>query len=73
MKEIAKIIMHSGGILLVAGAVIFFLGDRLKGFGSLPGDIRIERPGFSFYMPITSMLLASLALSLVVWLVRKLF
>ena len=65
--------MLSGGILLLVGAVIFFLGNRLKGFGNLPGDIRIEKPGFSFYMPITSMLLASLVLSLVVWLVRKLF
>lgn len=73
MKEIAKIIMVSGGILLVAGAVIFFLGERLKGFGNLPGDMRIEKPGFSFYMPVTSMLLASLVLSLLVWLARKFF
>ncbi len=73
MKEIAKILMFGGGLLLIVGFAIYFLGDKLKWFGNLPGDIRIEKPGFSFYMPITSMLLFSLALSMVIWLVRKLF
>ena len=68
-----EILMLTGGFLLVAGIIVFFLGDRLKGFGSLPGDIRIEKPGFGFYMPLTSMLLVSVALSLLVWLINKFF
>jgi len=73
MKEIAKVLIFGGGLLLGAGLVIYFLGDKLKWFGSLPGDIRVEKPGFSFYMPLTSMLLLSAVLSAVVWLTRKLF
>lgn len=73
MKEIAKILMLSGSILLISGVVIYVIGDKLKWFGSLPGDIRIDRPGFSFYMPFTSMLLVSVLLSLVIWLARKMF
>jgi len=73
MKEIARILIVAGGSLVIGGLVIYFLGDRLKGFGHLPGDIRVEKPGFSFYMPLTSMLLVSAVLSMVVWLVRKLF
>ena len=73
MKEIAKILLFTGGFLLVAGMILLFIGDRLKGFGHLPGDIRIEKPGFHFYMPITSMLLISICVSLVLWLIRKFF
>lgn len=39
--------------------------------GRLPGDIVIARPGLKVYIPITSMLLLSLVLSLLVWLFRK--
>lgn len=39
--------------------------------GRLPGDIVVERPGFTFYFPITTMALLSLLLSLLLWLFRK--
>jgi hypothetical protein len=41
------------------------------GLGRLPGDIVIERENFKIYFPITTMVLVSLALSLVFWLFRK--
>lgn len=37
-------------------------------FGQLPGDIAIRRENFSFYFPITTMILLSAAISLVLWL-----
>jgi len=37
----------------------------------LPGDIVIDRPGFRFYFPITTMLLVSAIISIVAWLLRK--
>ncbi|HYH56398.1 MAG TPA: DUF2905 domain-containing protein [Anseongella sp.] len=73
MKDIAKIIILAGGILLFAGLIMFFVGDKLKWFGHLPGDIRIEKPGFRLYAPLVSMLLVSIVLSLALWLVKKLF
>jgi hypothetical protein len=40
--------------------------------GRLPGDIVIERPGFKLFIPVTTMILLSLLLSLLAWLFRKL-
>lgn len=41
------------------------------GIGHLPGDIYIERKGFSFYFPITTSIIISLVLSLLFWIFRK--
>ncbi len=39
------------------------------GLGRLPGDVRIERDGFAFYFPLTTMILFSVAASLIIrWL-----
>lgn len=40
------------------------------GLFRLPGDIRLEREGFSFYFPITTMILISAAISLIAFLLR---
>ena len=59
--------------LAVLGAVIWLGGGSwFSWFGRLPGDIRVERPGFRFYAPLASMLLVSLLLSAVLWLIRRL-
>ncbi len=41
------------------------------GLGHLPGDIYIERKGYSFYLPVTSSIVVSLLLSLLFWMFRK--
>jgi hypothetical protein len=62
--------------LVILGLVIVAIGlacpwlSRL-GLGRLPGDIVIEREGFSFYFPIVTSLLLSLVLSLILWLLRR--
>jgi hypothetical protein len=66
-----------GKMLFVAGLVIAAAGLLLwSGFGRgwlgrLPGDINIVRPNYSFHFPIVTCLLASLALSALLWLLRK--
>jgi hypothetical protein len=60
-----------GGVIVVVGALIYFFHDKLHWIGRLPGDIRIERDNFRVYIPITTMLLFSVVLSLVVYLIRK--
>jgi hypothetical protein len=63
-------------VLLVVGGVLLLLGvawpwvKRVPLF-HLPGDIVIDRPGFRFFFPITSMLLISIVLSLIAWLLRR--
>ncbi len=66
-----------GKWLIVGGVALILLGIAaqtgvLSWLGRLPGDIRIERPGFSFYFPLTTMIVVSALLSLVVQIVRRL-
>jgi hypothetical protein len=37
----------------------------------LPSDVVIDRPGFKFMFPITTMLIVSVVISVVVWLIRR--
>jgi hypothetical protein len=63
-------------ILIVAGLVALGFGllwpwlARL-GLGRLPGDVHIERDGFSFHFPLTTSLIVSLVVTLVLWLIRR--
>lgn len=66
-----KIIIVIGIIIVIIGLLIQFTNLNFNWFGRLPGDIRIERPGYSFYFPVTSMILVSIAVSLILWLFRK--
>lgn len=65
-----------GPLLIVLGTVIIVLGvlawsGLLSWFGRLPGDIRIERSHTRVYVPITSMLILSVVLSLLLMLFRR--
>ncbi|HME73209.1 MAG TPA: DUF2905 domain-containing protein [Myxococcota bacterium] len=71
MAEIAKGLILLGLLLLGLGAVLA-LSPHLPWLGRLPGDIRIERPGGSFYFPITTCLLVSLVLSILAHLFSRL-
>ena len=58
-----------GAILIVAGLVLAGVGTLVwlgafRWFGRLPGDIRIERPGVTVFLPLASMLVISVLLSL---------
>ena len=58
------------GLVLVAVGLAWPLLAKL-GLGHLPGDIRIERPGFSFYLPFTSSIVVSIVLSVILWIFRR--
>jgi Protein of unknown function (DUF2905) len=58
-----------GAVLVLAGVCWPWL-KRLRLF-HLPGDIVVNRPGFQFYFPLTTMILISVALSLIAWLMRR--
>jgi ribose/xylose/arabinose/galactoside ABC-type transport system permease subunit len=60
----------TAGLFLVLAGLLWPWLSRLP-FGRLPGDIRIVRDGFSFYFPITTCVVISLALSLLLWLWRR--
>jgi hypothetical protein len=62
--------------LIIAGIVAVALGLAWPwlarvGLGRLPGDLHVEREGFSFYLPLTTSIVVSLVVSLVIWLFRR--
>ena len=54
------------GIALV-GLVLVFAG-RVPWLGRLPGDISIQRGHWTFYAPLGTSILLSIALTLILWL-----
>jgi hypothetical protein len=67
----AKILIVTGVLLIIAGLVLGYAPWAFGWFGKLPGDIRIERANGVFFFPITSMLIISIVLSLILSLFLK--
>jgi hypothetical protein len=65
----SRLLIILGTVFIVAGLTWPWL-RRLPLF-HLPGDIVIDRPGFKFFFPLTSMLLLSAIISLLTWLFRR--
>jgi len=63
------IVVGLGVAIIVVGLLIWLEG--LSWFGRLPGDIRIERESFRIYIPLVSMLVVSIVLSLLLYLIRR--
>ena len=70
MTETGRWLIIVGSLVLLAGLIFYFWGDKLQWIGHLPGDIRIEKDNFRFYFPLTTMLLLSLLVNLVIRIVR---
>ncbi len=62
--------------LIVVGLVLLAVGlawpwlSKLP-FGRLPGDIGIEREGYSFYFPLTTGVVISVIISIILWIFRR--
>ncbi len=62
--------------LIIIGAMVLLTGLFWPWMvkiplGRLPGDILINRPGLKVYIPVTSMVLVSVLVSVILWLLRK--
>lgn len=63
-------------ILIIVGIVILLAGILWPWLvkiplGRLPGDIVIDRPGLKVYIPITTMIVISVVISVLLWIFRK--
>lgn len=69
LREFGKSLILLG--LIVAGlGVVLFLGGRLPlRLGRLPGDIAVQGRRGSFYFPIVTCLVLSVAFTLLMWFV----
>ena len=70
-RLIGLFVIIGGACLIIVGLLIYAGG--FNWFGRLPGDIRHESERVQIYIPIVSMLLVSLALSLIFYLIRRFF
>ncbi len=70
MTDLGKVLILTGLILMVVGALLM-LGGKIPFLGRLPGDIVVERPGFTFYFPLGTSILLSVILSVILWLIHR--
>lgn len=73
MQHYAKLIILLGLLIVIAGIILYFVGDKLHWLGHLPGDIWVEKENFSFYMPITTMILLSVVVSALIRIYKHFF
>jgi hypothetical protein len=71
MEQLGKTLIIIGIILVIAGLIIYFAGDKMSWLGHLPGDINIVRENVRIFIPVTTMILVSIIVSLILYLIRK--
>lgn len=64
-----RLLITIGFVLVLIGLLWPWITNL--GLGRLPGDIVIERGNVRIYIPIVTMLLVSLFVSLVLWLIGR--
>jgi hypothetical protein len=63
---IGKLLLMLGLVIALIGLILTYAPWLLGWFGHLPGDIRIERGNSRIFIPITSMIIVSVLLTLVI-------
>ena len=74
MGEIAKLLVVFGIVMIVLGVILLAAGNlsgKVPWLGRLPGDIHVQRDGWSFYFPLGTCLLLSILLTLILSLFRR--
>jgi hypothetical protein len=69
-EEIGKGLVISGAVLILLGVVLVVSG-KLPFPGRLPGDIMIQKKNFTFCFPIVTCIIASIVLTLFLWVLGR--
>ena len=72
LSSLGRIVVIAGLLLVLVGSLIWVAGRLGLPFGRLPGDIRFERDGVSCFVPIASMILLSLLLTVLLNIILRL-
>jgi Protein of unknown function (DUF2905) len=70
LQPLGRLLLVAGVLMAVVGAVLAF-GIRIPFLGQLPGDIRLDRDGATVFIPLGTMLLLSVILTLVLNLLAR--
>ena len=70
LEGMGRTLIWIGGGLLALG-LLFVLIGKIPGLGRLPGDILIQRENLTIYIPLGSMILVSVVLTLLLNLIAR--
>ncbi len=70
LQPFARLLIFMGVVFLIIG-IILMVAPKIPYLGRLPGDILIRRKNFTFYFPITTLIILNLVLFLISYLLRK--
>jgi len=70
INDIARMLVVFGLLIAFVGLALMLVG-RVPWLGRLPGDIHIQRGGWTFYFPLATSLLLSLVLTLILWILGR--
>ena len=70
MPELGKLLIVTGIVLVGAGALFVFGGKLPFRLGRLPGDIAYQGKNGSFYFPVVTCILLSVAFTVILWAVN---
>lgn len=70
MRDLGRLLFVAGLVVAACGLVLW-AAPAVPWLGRLPGDVRIERPGFRLYVPLTTCLVLSAAATAIVWLLGR--
>ncbi len=65
---LAKVLILTGAAIIVLGVLMLFI-DKIPVLGKLPGDIMIRKKNFALYIPLGTMILLSVGLSLILYII----
>jgi hypothetical protein len=71
MSEFGKLLIVLGVVLIVGGAVLILLGRTGLPIGKLPGNIIYRGKNTTFYFPLATSILLSIALSVLLYLIGR--
>ena len=70
IHQLGRLLLSVGAMFILIGA-LFYLGPKLPfRLGRLPGDIIHRGEHGTFYFPLVSCLVISVAISLILWLIN---
>ncbi len=72
-QQTGKYLIIAGICILIAGVMVYFFYDNFKWLGKLPGDVRFEKGNFRFYFPIVTMIVISVAITIIINIIRRLW
>jgi hypothetical protein len=72
ISDLGRFVLIAGVVLVLVGGLLM-LGGNIPWLGRLPGDVVIQRDGFTVYFPLASMLVVSVVLTIILNIGARLF